>query len=117
MRVQPIWHSWVPLRGARQVLSMLTMLDAQSANDGRRISVLLQELAGHGYHRNVIRYWNANRAALWANVDIWGQVGYCILGLGRKGEARKHFFRVEATARRADVDGYKLRVELCAVGT
>ena len=73
------------------MLSMLKMLDLQSANDGRRISVLLRELAGHGYHRNVIRYWNANRAALWTNVDIWGQVGYCILGLGRKGEARKHF--------------------------
>jgi predicted Zn-dependent protease len=91
VRVQPIWHSWVPLRGARQVLAMLKMLDPQSANDGRRISVLLQELARHGYHRNVIRYWDANRAALWTNVDIWGQVGYCILGLGRKGAARKHF--------------------------
>ncbi len=91
VRVQPIWQSWVPLGGARQVLSMLTMLDAKSANDGRRISVLLQELSGHGYHRNVIRYWNANREALSTKVDIWGQVGYCILGLGRKGEARKHF--------------------------
>ncbi|HEY6372975.1 MAG TPA: tetratricopeptide repeat protein, partial [Candidatus Sulfotelmatobacter sp.] len=91
VRVQPIWHSWVPLKSARPVLSMLKMLDAQSANDGQRIWVLLQELSGHGYHRNVVRYWNAHRASLWTNVDIWGQVGYCILGLGRKGEARKHF--------------------------
>jgi tetratricopeptide (TPR) repeat protein len=91
VRPKPVWSSWFPQKHTREVLSILHGLDAQSVNDGRRIAVLLHELAARGYHREVINYWKKNHSSVYSNVEIWAQVGYCILSLGRKTQARKHF--------------------------
>jgi hypothetical protein len=72
------------------VISILQGLHAQST-DGRRIAVLLHELAARGYHREVINYWKKNQPSVYPNVEIWAQVGYCILSLGRKAQAANHF--------------------------
>jgi tetratricopeptide (TPR) repeat protein len=91
VRPKPVWSSWFRPKHTREVLSILQGLDAQSANDARRVAVLLHELAARGYHREVINYWEKNHPAVYSNVEIWAQVGYCILSLGRKAQARKHF--------------------------
>ncbi len=91
VRPKPVWSSWFPPKRTREILAILQQLDAQSATDGRRIQVLLHELAAHGYHREVINYWKKNHSAVYSNVEIWAQVGYCFLSLGRKTQSRKHF--------------------------
>jgi len=88
-RPKPVWSTWYLTKGMREVLSILQHLDPQSGNDGRRITVLLQELVSRGYHRHVISYWKKNHSALYSNVEVWGQVGYCLLSLGHKAEARE----------------------------
>jgi predicted Zn-dependent protease len=87
--LQPLWHTWLPHRGARELLAMLNILDAASWSKERYRATLLKQLGDVGYSRLVVRYWKRNREMVEVDVDAWAQTGRALVNLNRKSDARR----------------------------
>jgi hypothetical protein len=87
--LQPRWRTWLPDPGARELLSLLKMLDGVSwSQEGYRAN-LLKQLCDVGYSRLVVRYWKRNKGVVEADVDSWAQTARALVALKRQSEARK----------------------------
>jgi hypothetical protein len=86
--LQPYWRTWLPDRGARDVLSLLQMVDAAVwSKEGYR-AILMKQLSDTGYARLVARYWKKNKVSVESDVDAWAETARALVVLKRKGEAR-----------------------------
>ena len=81
------WNYWLPASGVRELLRFLDL--AGAFPEGRQ--ACLSSLSGYGYPRFVVRYWEAHREAIEADVESWGQVGRAFLELKQHNEACELF--------------------------
>jgi predicted Zn-dependent protease len=86
--LQPYWRTWLPDRGARDVLKLQKMVDAAPWSGERYRASLIKQLSDVGYARLVVRYWKKNKAAVVGDVDAWAETARALVVLKRKGEAR-----------------------------
>jgi len=86
--VQPYWRTWLPDRGARDVLRLQEMVDAAAWSKERHRASLMKQLSDVGYARLVARYWKKNKATVEGDVDAWAETARALIVLKRKREAR-----------------------------
>ena len=86
--LQPYWRTWLPDRGARDVLRLQKMVDAAAWPKERYRATLLKQLSDVGYARLVARYWKKNKTAVEGDVDAWAETARALVVLKRKREAR-----------------------------
>jgi cellulose synthase operon protein C len=86
--LQPYWRTWLPDRGARDVLNLQKMVDAAAWPKQRYRASLLKQLSDAGYARLVARYWKKNKAVVESDVDAWAETARALVVLKRKREAR-----------------------------
>ena len=86
--LQPYWRTWLPDRGARELVKLQKMVDAADWPKERYRACLMKELSDAGYARLVARYWKNNKAQVEADVDAWAETARALVVLKRKGEAR-----------------------------
>jgi len=86
--LQPYWRTWLPDRGARELVKLQKMVDAAAWPKERYRASLMKELSDAGYARLVARYWKNNKAQVEADVDAWAETARALVVLKRKGEAR-----------------------------
>ena len=86
---QPFWRTWIPDRGAREVLTLLKMVDSAHWADGIYRSILLQQLSDVGYQQLVVKYWKRHKVWVETVVESWAQTGRALVALKRGNEARK----------------------------
>jgi hypothetical protein len=86
---QPLWRTWLPGAGAREVLALLDLVEGAGWGDGRYRAVLFRNLCDFGYERLVVRHWKKMRPLVEADVASWSEVGRALLDLDRKQEARR----------------------------
>ncbi len=88
-KLQPRWRAWFPDKGARELLSLLQIVDSASwSKKGYRAS-LLKHLGDAGYSRSVVRYWKKNGMLVEADVDSWAETARALVNLDRKSDVRK----------------------------
>jgi len=86
--LQPYWRTWLPDRGARDVLNLQKIIDAAAWPKEQYRATLLKQLSDVGYARLVAKYWKKNKAAVEDDVDAWAETARALVVLKRKGEAR-----------------------------
>jgi hypothetical protein len=86
--VQPHWRTWLPDRGAREILKLQKIVDAAPWSKDRYRASLMKQLSDVGYARLVARYWRKNKAAVDGDVDAWAETARALIVLKRKREAR-----------------------------
>jgi len=86
--LQPYWRTWLPDRGARDVVRLQKIVDAAAWSKERYRASLMRQLSDAGYARLVARYWKKNKTAVEGDVDAWAETSRALLVLKRKGEAR-----------------------------
>lgn len=87
--LQPAWRTWFPDRGVRELLALQAMVDAAPWVTGELRACFLRQFCDVGYHRLVLKYWKGNKAAVESESVSWAQVGRALVGLNRKGQARR----------------------------
>lgn len=86
--LQPYWRTWLPDRGARDVVNLQKMVDAAPWPKERYRARLMGQLSDAGYVRLVARYWKKNKAAMDDDAEAWAETGRALVVLKRKREAR-----------------------------
>jgi len=87
--LQPYWRTWMPDRGARELIRLQKMVDAAPwRKEGYRSSVMRQ-LSDVGYARLVARYWKKNRAVVESDTGAWEETARALMVLKRKKEVQE----------------------------
>jgi len=86
---QPLWRSWFPDRGVREVLRLLELADSSPWADPAYRAKALDGLNGLGYYRLVINYWKKHKGKVEADVRTWTETGRALASMKRRGEARE----------------------------
>jgi tetratricopeptide (TPR) repeat protein len=87
--LQPRWRSWLPDNGARELVTLLEIIDLTSWSKGRYRASLLKQLCDVGYSRLVVRYWRKNRTLVETDVDSWAETARALVNLNRKSDVRR----------------------------
>jgi predicted Zn-dependent protease len=87
--VQPPVRVWFPDAGAREVLALLTRIDATPWVEGRYRASLFRQLSDFGYQQLVVNYWKKHKAEVEADADTWSETARALVALKRTSEARK----------------------------
>lgn len=86
--LQPHWRTWLPDRGAREVVKLLKMVDSAAWSPKRYRSRLMKQLSDSGYTRLVVSYWKKNKSAVEEDVEAWAETARALVALKRKRQAR-----------------------------
>lgn len=86
---RPVWRTWFPDEGAREILALLKLVDSTTWATDRHRAVLLERLNGESYHRNVARYWRKHKTEVESGVESWAQAGRALVALKRERKARE----------------------------
>jgi len=86
---QPFWRTWLPGRGAREVLALLDIIDSHPREREIPRADLLKQLSDSGYHRVVVRYWKRHKTKVESEIGAWAETARALTGLQRRREARK----------------------------
>ncbi len=92
--LQPIWRTYFPDRGARELLSLAEDLESEDleSNDVPALpfrNVILCELTNFGYHRLTLKYWKMHSAQVEAETMAWSEVARAFAGLKSRRRGRK----------------------------
>jgi hypothetical protein len=87
--LQPVWRTWLPDRGVRELLALQKMADSAPWATPDLRACFLRQLCDVGYHRLAVKQWKANKAAVESSVASWAQIGRAFVGLKRKAQARR----------------------------
>ena len=87
--LQPLWRTWFPDKGARELLGFLNVVDNAPWPKVRYRSALLKEMTDLGYARLVVKYWKKSAEAVDRDVHAWAETGRALAALKRRAGARK----------------------------
>jgi hypothetical protein len=71
--LQPYFSNLLPSGGAREILSILRIVDAMPGGHAVHRAMLLRKLSDFGFKRIVVRYWNKNRRRIASQVEPWSE--------------------------------------------
>jgi hypothetical protein len=86
---QPLWTTWFPDRGVKELLSLLKLADSSPWNDGSYRATVLGRLNGVGHYKLAINYWKKHKGEIETDVATWSETGRALASLERRKEARK----------------------------
>lgn len=86
--LQPLWRSLFPDRGAKELLSLLSLADASSEATGAHRAGFLRLLNNAGYNQLVVRHWKEHREAVERDVETWAETARSLVGLKKDDSVR-----------------------------
>jgi hypothetical protein len=86
--LQPLWRTWFPDSGAKEVLRLLKIIDSSSFPAGSHHAELMRQLSDMGYQRLVVRYWKKHRQLVEQHIGSWSETARALSGLKSNREAR-----------------------------
>jgi len=87
--LQPYWRTWMPDRGARELLRLQKMVDAAGWGKQGYRSRVMKQLSDVGYVRLVARYWKNNRTAVEDDTGAWEETARALMVLKKKKQVQK----------------------------
>ncbi|MCU1332012.1 MAG: hypothetical protein JWM08_1004 [Candidatus Angelobacter sp.] len=78
---QPLWRTWFPDRGAREVQALARDLDAKDFPALPFRGPVLRQLVTFGYQRLVVKYWKRHRRQVEADITAWSEVARAFTGV------------------------------------
>lgn len=88
-QLQPYWRTWLPDRGARDLVRLQKLVDrAPWAKENFR-SRVLRQLNDVGYARLVVDYWQRNPTAIDSEVGAWAETARALVVLKKRKKAEK----------------------------
>ena len=88
-RPQPLWRTWFPGSGAREVLAMLNGAKNFRWVDERYRVRIFSVLSDFGYYALVAKYWRGHRTDVEGDPESCAQTARALIELGRRPEARE----------------------------
>jgi predicted Zn-dependent protease len=88
---QPWFRTWFPHRGAREVLTLMKILDQRETTQSVHRAAILSRLSNFGYERLVVRYWKKHRREVEGGLETWSETIRALTGLKRYHQVRKLF--------------------------
>jgi predicted Zn-dependent protease len=85
---QPLFQSWFPDRGAREVLDLLRIVGTHPRKAEIPRGSLLRQLSDFGYQRVVRRYWKKHKEEIDGEIGAWAEAARSLTALRRRREAR-----------------------------
>ena len=86
---QPLWITWFPDDGVKELLSLLKMADQTAWVNGQYRARAFERLNGVGHYRLVVRYWRKHQGQVEGNVATWSETGRALASLNRRNAVRK----------------------------